>query len=162
MKNETNLAGEIKNCMERAGTPLSEDQHMVLAGYLAVDRQSIEQNQKRQEEMISSLKIDLLQSSAQAFELARCLEECLEDISQAITVTLHSGNKGTMKLDGRELTPAEISIRLQSLTDKRRRILKALNPSKNDNHCIYPECQCPFDMGPDYQCLKGLPVIRKK
>ncbi len=27
--------------------------------------------------------------------------------------------------------------------------------------CIYPDCQCPFDMGPDHQCLKGLPVIRK-
>ena len=28
-------------------------------------------------------------------------------------------------------------------------------------HCTYPDCHCPFDMGPDHQCLKGLPVIRK-
>src|SRR5690606_8125707 len=27
--------------------------------------------------------------------------------------------------------------------------------------CSYPECNCPFDMGPDHQCLRGLPVIRK-
>lgn len=27
--------------------------------------------------------------------------------------------------------------------------------------CTYPDCNCPFDMGPDHQCLKGLPVIRK-
>lgn len=27
--------------------------------------------------------------------------------------------------------------------------------------CTYPDCHCPFDMGPDHQCLKGLPVIRK-
>lgn len=27
--------------------------------------------------------------------------------------------------------------------------------------CTYPDCRCPFDMGPDHQCLKGLPVIRK-
>ncbi|WP_412535948.1 hypothetical protein [Marinobacter sp. MIT932201] len=29
------------------------------------------------------------------------------------------------------------------------------------DQCTYPECHCPFDMGPDHQCLKGLPVIRK-
>lgn len=23
--------------------------------------------------------------------------------------------------------------------------------------CTYPDCRCPFDMGPDHQCLKGLP-----
>lgn len=27
--------------------------------------------------------------------------------------------------------------------------------------CTYPDCNCPFDMGPDHQCLRGLPVIRK-
>ncbi|MCD1628296.1 hypothetical protein [Marinobacter shengliensis] len=161
MENEARITSEIKSCMERAGTPLSDDQYMVLAGYLAVDRQRIERNQKDQEEMISSLKLDLLQSSAQAFELARCLEECLEDVTQAITVTLHSGNKGIMKVDGRELNHAEISERLQSLKEKRSRITNALNPSKNDKSCTYPGCNCPFDMGPDHQCLRGLPVIRK-
>lgn len=24
-------------------------------------------------------------------------------------------------------------------------------------HCSYPDCNCPFDMGPDNQCLRGLP-----
>ena len=27
--------------------------------------------------------------------------------------------------------------------------------------CSYPECNCPFDMGPDHQFLRGRPVIRK-
>lgn len=31
----------------------------------------------------------------------------------------------------------------------------------HQEHCTYPTCRCPFDMGPDHQCLKGLPVIRK-
>ena len=30
-----------------------------------------------------------------------------------------------------------------------------------EGKCNYPHCSCPFDMGPDHQCLKGLPVIRK-
>ena len=27
--------------------------------------------------------------------------------------------------------------------------------------CIYPECNCPFDMGRDDRCLRGLPPQRK-
>ncbi len=29
--------------------------------------------------------------------------------------------------------------------------------SRKENVCKYPECNCPFDMGPDGLCLKGLP-----
>ena len=34
-------------------------------------------------------------------------------------------------------------------------------PGVEEGKCTYPDCRCPFDMGPDHQCLKGLPVIRK-
>lgn len=27
--------------------------------------------------------------------------------------------------------------------------------------CIYPECNCPFDMGPDGKCLRGLKKMNK-
>ncbi len=32
--------------------------------------------------------------------------------------------------------------------------------SKSAEECIYPDCTCPFDMGPDDRCLLGLPRTR--
>ncbi len=39
--------------------------------------------------------------------------------------------------------------------------LSPIPPGVEEGKCTYPDCQCPFDMGPDHQCLKGLPVNRK-
>lgn len=30
------------------------------------------------------------------------------------------------------------------------------------NCCIYPDCNCPFDIGPDNKCLRGLPRKSKQ
>jgi len=29
--------------------------------------------------------------------------------------------------------------------------------SRKENVCSYPECNCPFDKGPDNKCLRGRP-----
>ena len=29
--------------------------------------------------------------------------------------------------------------------------------SRKENVCSYPECNCPFDKGPDNRCLRGMP-----
>lgn len=39
--------------------------------------------------------------------------------------------------------------------------LPPVAPRVQEEHCIYPDCACPFDMGPDQQCLKGLPQKRE-
>lgn len=31
-----------------------------------------------------------------------------------------------------------------------------LNQQNKDEFCNYPECNCPFDKGPDNKCAKGL------
>ncbi|QWV11824.1 hypothetical protein [Marinobacter adhaerens] len=161
MSDFTQLPKNIANCMERAGAPLSEDQRLLLVGYLAPFQQELEQSKSGDAEKISSLKIDLAESSAEILEMANCLAECLEDINQAINATMRSGNGGKLWIDGKELSTHEVADRLENLMIKRDRILKALHPLREHKQCTYPDCQCPFDMGPDHQCLKGLPVIRK-
>jgi hypothetical protein len=27
--------------------------------------------------------------------------------------------------------------------------------------CTYPECKCPFDMGPDHKCLRGFSRVTR-
>lgn len=50
-----------------------------------------------------------------------------------------------------------------SIWDELNRVLdiKGNRREGKEETCTYPDCRCPFDMGPDHQCLKGLHVIRK-
>lgn len=142
MTDSTNLTRDIKDCMERAGSPLSDDQFMLLAGYLAEQQSHTP-------------------SAAGLLEMADCLAECLRDLNEAIAITMRSGNSGSLTVNGQKLTVAQLSQRLHDLKCKRDRILRAIHQTPQVDRCTYPECQCRFDMGPDQQCLKGLPVIRK-
>lgn len=36
-------------------------------------------------------------------------------------------------------------------------VYKDRDASRIENACTYPECRCPFDMGPDGKCLVGKP-----
>lgn len=38
-----------------------------------------------------------------------------------------------------------------------RLVLADRDTSRKENVCSYPDCQCPFDMGPDGKCLVGKP-----
>jgi hypothetical protein len=39
---------------------------------------------------------------------------------------------------------------------------KCTPPDEDDREfCNYPDCNCPFDMGPDHKCLIGLPREEK-
>lgn len=138
----TKLTRHIKDCMERAGSPLSDEQYILLAGYLAEQQSHTP-------------------SATGLLEMADCLAECLRDLNEAIAITMKFGNSGSLTVNGQKLTVAQVSQRLHDLKCKRDRILRALRQTPQVYRCTYPECQCRFDMGPDQQCLKGLPVIRK-
>ncbi|MFB2704268.1 hypothetical protein [Marinobacter shengliensis] len=161
MSDFTQLPKQIASCMQRAGAPLSEDQRLLLVGYLAPFQQELEQSKSGHAEKISSLQIDLVKSSSEILEMASCLAECLDDINQAINATMRSGNGGKLWVDGRELSTHQVADRLENLMIKRDRILKALHPLREHKQCTYPSCNCPFDKGQDDPCLKNLPVIRK-
>lgn len=64
-------------------------------------------------------------------EMARCLNECLDQVNEAITVTMRSGNRGVLKVNGKKLTPGQVAERLEYLSQQRDRILKALNPQRS-------------------------------
>ena len=36
-------------------------------------------------------------------------------------------------------------------------VYKDRDMSRKENVCSYPDCRCPFDMGPDNKCLQGKP-----
>ncbi|ATN93326.1 hypothetical protein [Marinobacter phage PS3] len=114
MTDSTNLTRDIKDCMERAGSPLSDDQYMLFAGYLE-ERQSH------------------ASSAAWLLEMADCLNECLDQVNEAITAAMRAGNRGVLTVNGQKLTPGEVSQRLEYLSQQRDRILKALNPQRTTN-----------------------------
>ena len=67
MSDYTRLPREIKDCMERAGSPLSEDQFILLAGYLAPIQQKLEADKYRD-------LIDLAEMLAEWQEMSRKVE----------------------------------------------------------------------------------------
>ncbi|SFM72503.1 hypothetical protein SAMN04487961_1029 [Marinobacter pelagius] len=34
---------------------------------------------------------------------------------------------------------------------------KSKERARKEQYCNYPDCQCPFDRGPEFFCLKSLP-----
>lgn len=108
MIDSTKLSRQLSDCLERAGAPLSEDQYMLVTGYL-------------------------IQSGIEMQEMARCLNECLDQVNEAITATMRAGNRGVLTVNGQKLTPGEVSQRLEYLSQQRDRILKALNPQRTTN-----------------------------
>lgn len=160
MTNYTKLARDLRDCLQRAGAPLSEDQFMLIAGYLAQYQHHTDEN------LVNRLKLDLVQSAAEMQEMARCLNENLNDIDEAIRATMRSGNGGKLWVDGKELSTHQVADRLENLMIKRDRIRKTLKPLKVEDlkqpgilqeYCTYPTCHCPFDRGTEFFCLRGLP-----
>lgn len=132
MNDRTFLPRSVQDCMARAGAPLSEDQYMLLAGYLAPFHEKAEQAQERikdLEQVATSVRRDLILRAEPDW-------------------------------DGSGQKVVNLSA---SIWDELNRVLdiKGNRRQAQPETCNYPECRCPFDMGPDHQCLKGLPVIRK-
>lgn len=115
MTDSTNLTRDIKDCMERAGSPLSDDQYMLLAGYLA-ERQSH------------------APSAAWLLEMADCLSEYLDDVNEAIKATMRAGNNGKLRINGQELSTHQVADRMEYLMIKRDRISRALKHNPAATH----------------------------
>ncbi|RKR79225.1 hypothetical protein [Marinobacter nauticus] len=56
MSDYTKLPRDIAECMRRAGSPLSEDQRLLLAGYLAPVQQKLADSEARVAELEGSIK----------------------------------------------------------------------------------------------------------
>jgi hypothetical protein len=132
MSDFTVLPRAIQDCMAKAGEPLSEDQYMLLAGYLAPVQQETERAIRRIED----------------------LEQVATSVRRDLILRAEPDWDGS----GQQVVNLSASI-----WDELNRVLdiKGNRREGQQEICNYPECQCPFDMGPDHQCLKGLPVIRK-
>ncbi|MAZ40464.1 MAG: hypothetical protein CMG91_04815 [Marinobacter sp.] len=67
----------------------------------------------------------------------------------------------TMELAANERAAIEEAARLREFDDQTEYILalvyKDRDMSRKENVCSYPDCNCPFDMGPDGKCLVGKP-----
>lgn len=67
----------------------------------------------------------------------------------------------TMELAANERAAIEEAARLREFEDQTEYILalvyKDRDMSRKENVCSYPDCRCPFDMGPDGKCLAGKP-----
>ncbi|AOY88607.1 hypothetical protein BKP64_10755 [Marinobacter salinus] len=67
----------------------------------------------------------------------------------------------TMELAANEREAIEEAANLREFDDQTEYILalvyKDRDMSRKENVCSYPNCQCPFDMGPDGKCLVGKP-----
>jgi hypothetical protein len=67
----------------------------------------------------------------------------------------------TMELAATEREAIAEAAKLREFEDQTEYILalvyKDRDMSRKENVCSYPECRCPFDMGPDGKCLAGKP-----
>ena len=67
----------------------------------------------------------------------------------------------TMHLAANERAAIEEAASLREFEDQTEYILalvyKDRDMSRKENVCSYPECNCPFDKGPDNKCLRGKP-----
>lgn len=67
----------------------------------------------------------------------------------------------TMDLAATERAAIAEAAQLREFEDQTEYILalvyKDRDMSREENVCSYPECRCPFDMGPDGKCLAGKP-----
>lgn len=115
MSDFTQLPKNIADCMKRAGSPLSDDQYMLLAGYLA-ERQSH------------------TPSAAWLLEMADCLKQYLDDINEAISATMRAGNNGKLRINGQELSTLQVADRMEYLMKKRERISRALKHNPAATH----------------------------
>ena len=68
----------------------------------------------------------------------------------------------TMELAATERQAIEEAAGLRGFDDQTEYLLvlvyKDRDMSRKENVCSYPECGCPFDMGPDGKCLAGKPM----
>lgn len=67
----------------------------------------------------------------------------------------------TMELAATERAAIAEAAKLREFEDQTEYILalvyKDRDMSRKENVCTYPDCRCPFDMGPDGKCLAGKP-----
>ena len=67
----------------------------------------------------------------------------------------------TMELAATERAAIAEAARLREFEDQTEYVLalvyKDRDVSRKENVCTFPECRCPFDMGPDGKCLVGKP-----
>ncbi|EDM46247.1 hypothetical protein [Marinobacter algicola] len=67
----------------------------------------------------------------------------------------------TMDLAATERAAIAEAAKLRGFEDQTEYILalvyKDRDMSRKENVCTYPDCRCPFDMGPDGKCLVGKP-----
>lgn len=67
----------------------------------------------------------------------------------------------TMDLAATERAAIAEAAKLREFEDQTEYILalvyKDRDMSRKENVCTYPDCRCPFDMGPDNKCLAGKP-----
>src|SRR5690554_2256486 len=132
MSDRTFLPRSIQDCMARAGAPLSTDQYMLLAGYLAPFQEEAEQAQewiKELEQVATSVRRDLILRAEPDWDGSG---------QQVVNVS------------------AGIWDELNRVLD-----IKGNRRKAQAQTCSYPECHCPFDKGQDDPCLKNLPLNRK-
>ncbi|WP_379945099.1 hypothetical protein OZ656_06240 [Marinobacter sp. LM1] len=71
----------------------------------------------------------------------------------------------TMQLAANERAAIEEAASLRDFEDQTEYVLalvyKDRDMSRKENVCTYPDCRCPFDMGPDGRCLVGKPRKQK-
>lgn len=67
----------------------------------------------------------------------------------------------TMQLAANERAAIEEAASLREFEDQTEYIMALVyqdrDMSRKENVCSYPDCRCPFDMGPDGKCLVGKP-----